>query len=43
VLNGLKYYGIIVGEFSTRTKADGFKDKVKKKFPDAFIVDFSKL
>ncbi|MCI0613771.1 SPOR domain-containing protein, partial [bacterium] len=43
VLNGLKYYGIIVGQFSTRAKADGFKDKVKKKFPDAFIVDFSKL
>ena len=43
VLNGLKYYGIILGQFSSRSKADSFKDKVKKKFPDAFIVDFSKL
>ena len=43
VLSGLKYYGIIVGQFSTRAKADSFKDQVKKKFPDAFIVDFSKL
>jgi rare lipoprotein A len=43
VLNGLKYYGIIIGQFPTRAKADDFKDKVKKKFPDAFIVDFAKL
>jgi len=43
VVNGLKYYGIIVGQFSTRAKADAFKEKVKKKFPDAFIVEFGKL
>jgi rare lipoprotein A len=43
VVNGLKYYGIIVGQFSTRTKADAFKEKVKKKFPDAFTVEFGKL
>lgn len=43
VVNGLKYYGIIVGQFSTRAKADSFKDKMKKKFPDAFIIDFSKM
>jgi len=43
VVNGLKYYGIILGQFSSRAKADAFKAKVKSKFPDAFIVDFSKL
>lgn len=43
VVNGLKYYGIILGPFSTRDKADAFKEKVKKKFPDAFTVEFGKL
>ena len=43
VVNGIKYYGIILGPFSTRAKADAFKEKVKKKFPDAFTVEFGKL
>jgi rare lipoprotein A len=43
VVNGVKYYGLILGQFSTRPKADAFKDQVKKKFPDAFIVEFGKL
>lgn len=43
VVNGVKYYGIILGPFSTRDKADAFKEKVKKKFPDAFTVEFGKL
>jgi rare lipoprotein A len=43
VVNGIKYYGIILGPFSTRAKADTFKESVKKKFPDAFTVEFGKL
>jgi len=43
VVNGIKYYGIILGPFSTRAKADSFKESVKKKFPDAFTVEFGKL
>lgn len=43
VVNGIKYYGIVLGQFSSRDKADDFKEKVKKKFPDAFTVDFGKL
>lgn len=43
VVNGVKYYGIILGQFSTRAKADTFKESVKKKFPDAFTVEFGKL
>jgi rare lipoprotein A len=43
VVNGVKYYGIVLGQFSTRDKADAFKEKVKKKFPDAFTVEFGKL
>ena len=43
VVNGTKFYGIILGQFPSRAKADAFKEQVKKKFPDAFTVDFSKL
>lgn len=43
VLNGVKYYSIILGQFSTRNKADKFLVEVKPKFPDAFITEFDKL
>jgi len=43
IVNGIKYYGIILGQFSDRDKADAFKEKVKNKFPDAFVIDFRKL
>lgn len=43
VLNGVKYYSIILGQFSKRPKATSFLVELKNKFPDAFIVDFSKL
>ena len=43
VLNGVKYYGLILGQFSTRSKAESFRDQVKGKFPDAFIVEFNRL
>ncbi len=43
VINGIKYYSIILGQFSKRSKATGFLSEVKNKFPDAFIVDFERL
>lgn len=43
ILNGIKYYSIILGQFSKRSKATSLLTELKKKFPDAFIVDFSKL
>lgn len=43
VLNGVKYYGIILGQFSSHEKAEEFRDELKKKFPDAFIVEYKKL
>jgi len=43
VLNGIKYYTLILGQFPNRTKAEGFKEELRKKFPDAFIVEFGKL
>ena len=43
VLNGVKYYGLILGKFSSRPKAEQFREELRKKFPDAFIVEFNRL
>lgn len=43
VLNGVKYYSLILGQFSTRSKAEQFRSSVKGKFPDVFIVEFNRL
>lgn len=43
VVNGVKYYGLILGKFSSRAKAETFREELRKKFPDAFIVEFEKL
>jgi rare lipoprotein A len=43
VINGVKYYGLIVGQFPTRTKAEQFRASLLKKFPDAFIIEYNKL
>jgi rare lipoprotein A len=43
VINGVKYYGLILGQFSTREKADEFRNELKQKFPDAFIMEFNRM
>ena len=43
IINGVKYYALILGQFPNRQKADAFKNQVKQKFPDAFIVEYAKL
>lgn len=43
VLNGVKYYGLILGHFPTRAKAEQLREALRGKFPDAFIVDFRRL
>ena len=43
VINGVKVYTIIVGNFNSREKAASFKSKLQRRYPDAFIVDFDKL
>lgn len=42
-LNGAKFYGLILGPFSTREKADKFKASIKNKYPDAFIAEFDRM
>lgn len=43
VVNGIKYYALIVGQFPSRPKAEGFRNQIRKKFPDAFVVEFNRL
>jgi rare lipoprotein A len=43
IVNGVKYYGLILGQFSTRAKAEQFREEVRSKFPDVFIIEYSRL
>lgn len=43
VLNGIKYYGLILGQFGSRPKAEQFREELIKKFPDAFIVEYNRI
>jgi rare lipoprotein A len=43
VLNGVKYYGLILGQFPSRIKAEQFRAELVKKFPDAFIVEYDRM
>ena len=43
VLNGVKYYGLILGQFSSREKAEQFREELRNKFPDVFIVEYNRL
>jgi rare lipoprotein A len=42
VLNGTKFYSLILGPFSARDKAESFVNSLKKEFPDSFVLDYSK-
>jgi rare lipoprotein A len=43
VIQGVKYYGLILGQFPSRPKAEQFRAELQKKFPDAFIVEYNRL
>jgi rare lipoprotein A len=43
ILNGVKFYSLIIGPFPNRSKAESFHKEVKNKYAGSFIVDFSKL
>jgi len=43
IINGVKYYGLILGHFSTREKAEQFREEIREKFPDVFIVEYDRL
>lgn len=43
IIQGIKYYGLILGQFPSRPKAEQFRAELRKKFPDAFIVEYNRL
>ena len=43
IVNGVKYYGLILGRFSSHAKAEEFREEVRNKFPDVFIVEYDRL
>lgn len=43
IINGVKYYGLILGKFPSRAKAEQFREEVRNKFPDVFIVEYNRL
>jgi rare lipoprotein A len=42
IINGVKYYSILLVGFSNREKSENLLIDLKKKFPDSFVIDFSK-
>jgi rare lipoprotein A len=42
IVNGVKYYSILMIGFAKREKMQSLMNELKKKFPDTFVVDFSK-
>jgi rare lipoprotein A len=42
VLNGVKFYSLILGPFSSHDKASSFLAGLKKEFPDSYVMDYSK-
>ncbi|MFM7850524.1 MAG: septal ring lytic transglycosylase RlpA family protein [Flammeovirgaceae bacterium] len=43
VINGIKYYSPLLSGFYNRENAEETLDDLKKDFPDAFILDLSKI
>jgi rare lipoprotein A len=43
ILNGVKFYSLIIGPFPTRAKAETLHNEVKDKYSGSYIVDFSRL
>ena len=43
IIAGVKYYGLILGKFPSRSKAEQFREEVRNKFPDVFIVEYDRL
>ncbi len=42
-VNGTKFYALILGGFSSRAKAEKFKESIRTKYPDAFIAEFDRM
>lgn len=43
VVNGVKVYAMVIGQFRNRSKAENLLYRVKKRYPKSFVVDFNKI
>ncbi|MFN3839535.1 MAG: septal ring lytic transglycosylase RlpA family protein [Cyclobacteriaceae bacterium] len=43
IINGVKFYSLILGQFPNREKAEALREELRKKFPDSFIVEYTRL
>lgn len=43
VINGVKYYSLIIGQFPNRAKAESMREELRRRYPDAFIVEFNRM
>ena len=43
IINEIKVYKIIIGPEKSRSKAEALRTRLKKRYPDCFIVDFKNL
>ncbi|GAA0871037.1 hypothetical protein GCM10009117_01820 [Gangjinia marincola] len=43
IIQGVKVYTLVVGEFKDREKAEKFRKKLAKRYPGCFIIDFYNL
>jgi rare lipoprotein A len=43
IVNGVKFYKIIIGHEKTRQKVEQLKKKLLKRYPDCFIVKYSDI
>lgn len=41
--DGVQSYRVITGHFKNKEKAENFKNKLNKNYPDSFVVDFKNL
>lgn len=43
IINGVKVYSMVIGQYRKRKKAENLLNKVIKRFPKSFVVDFNKI
>lgn len=43
VINGVKFYSLIIGQFPGRAKAEALREELRPRYPDAFVVEFNRM
>ena len=43
MVNGQKVIGVIMGQYSTRSEAESYKQSLINDYPDSYIIEYSKF